>query len=68
MQLEVGSSEVRRQLGVRMMIDRYRAVAHQFAKTDPLEIYQEHVKLPGKLEPSALDIEQFGFTKENMQD
>jgi hypothetical protein len=24
--------------------------------------------LSGKLEPSALDIEQFGFTKDNMQD
>jgi len=39
-----------------MMIDRYRAVAHQFAETDPLEIYKEHEKLPGKLDPSALDI------------
>ena len=40
MDLELGSTEVRKQLGVRMMIDRYRAVAHQFAKTDPLEIYK----------------------------
>lgn len=36
LQIQVGSPEVVKQLGVRMMIDRYRAVGHQFAKTDPL--------------------------------
>lgn len=36
LELVTGSPEVHKQLGVRMMIDRYRAVAHQFAKTDPL--------------------------------
>lgn len=36
LQIQVGNPELIKQLGVRMMIDRYRAVGHQFAKTDPL--------------------------------
>lgn len=38
------------------MIDRYRAVGHQFAKTDPLEM-NWHDKMPGKLEASKLNVE-----------
>jgi 2-oxoglutarate dehydrogenase complex dehydrogenase (E1) component-like enzyme len=45
-----------KQLGVRMMIDRYRAVGHQFAKTDPLNM-SWHDKFPGALDSSSLNIE-----------
>lgn len=50
-----------------MMIDRYRAVGHQFAKTDPLDMGWHH-KLPGALDIASLNIEEFGFTKHNLQD
>lgn len=50
-----------------MMIDRYRAIAHQFAKTDPLEL-DDREKYPGRIEEECLNIEQFGFTKDNLQD
>ncbi len=53
--MSIGSPEVMKQLGVRMMIDRYRAVGHQFAKTDPLDI-NYHEKMPGKLNISSLRV------------
>ena len=45
-----------------MMIDRFRAVAHQFAKTDPLKLGHRE-RLPGKIDISCLDISEFGFTE-----
>jgi 2-oxoglutarate dehydrogenase complex dehydrogenase (E1) component-like enzyme len=43
-----------------MMIDRYRAVGHQFAKLDPLDMHNER-KLHGRLDPSILNLSEFGF-------
>lgn len=47
------------------MIDRYRAVGHQFAKTDPLEMNWRE-RYPGALDISSLNIEEFGFSKHNL--
>jgi 2-oxoglutarate dehydrogenase complex dehydrogenase (E1) component-like enzyme len=50
-----------------MMIDRYRASAHQFADTDPLKL-DWHEKMHGKLDKSIFNLEEFGFTKDNLKD
>jgi 2-oxoglutarate dehydrogenase complex dehydrogenase (E1) component-like enzyme len=50
-----------------MMIDRYRAVGHQFAKTDPLGM-NWHYKMPGSLDIKKLNVEEFGFSKNGLKD
>lgn len=57
------SNEVMQQLRVRLMIDRYRAQGHQFAKLDPLE-FDGDKNCYGRLDPSILKAEAFGYTKE----
>lgn len=42
------------------MIERYRAIGHQFAKVDPLGF--ERRNFIGAIDPSVLSIDSFDFT------
>lgn len=45
-----------------MMIDAYRNIGHQFAKTDPLDLPQNKNRV-GRLPDDALNLDKFGFTQ-----
>ena len=55
--------EVANQIKMRMMIDAYRNLGHQFAKVDPLNLPLNSNRV-GRLEADTLHISQFGFTPE----
>jgi 2-oxoglutarate dehydrogenase complex dehydrogenase (E1) component-like enzyme len=47
---------------MRLMIDGYRSIGHQFAKIDPLDLPQNK-NLPGRLPDSYLSATDFGYRK-----
>ena len=66
----IGSSDMReitKQLKMRLMIDSYRSIGHQFAKVDPLYLPQNK-NLYGRLPEESIQPEAFGFEKGEMQD
>ena len=65
--LHISSSDspyINQQLKVRMMIERYRAVGHQFAKVDPLNIPRNH--FVGAVDPKHIEPKAFGFTSSEL--
>lgn len=60
--LSAATKEIGNQLKMRLMIDAYRTIGHQFAKIDPLELPQNKL-LHGRLPEDSLTAEQFGYRK-----
>lgn len=59
----VGSNDIKeitKQLKMRLMIETYRSIGHQFAKIDPLYLPQNK-NLYGRLPDDALKASSFGF-------
>lgn len=52
---------------MRMMIDAYRNLGHQFAKIDPLDLPLNKIRV-GRLPDDTLDISKFGFSREELKD
>lgn len=65
--LSAATKEIGNQLKMRLMIDTYRSIGHQFAKLDPLELPQNK-QLHGRLPDHSLDATEFGYKKEEMGD
>lgn len=57
--------EITKQLKMRLMIDTYRSVGHQFAKIDPLYLPQNK-NLHGRLPDDVLKASAFGFEENEM--
>ena len=55
---------VSQQLKIRMMIERYRTIGHQFAKVDPL--HMEKKAFVGSIDQEVLGIKAFDFTPEEL--
>ena len=53
---------VSQQLKIRMMIERYRSIGHQFAKVDPLGMDKKD--FIGSIDQEVLGIKAFDFTPE----
>jgi 2-oxoglutarate dehydrogenase complex dehydrogenase (E1) component-like enzyme len=56
------SKVITNQLKMRLMIDSFRALGHQLAKIDPLEL-PTHKSMHGSISPYSLKAENFGYTK-----
>lgn len=56
------SPYVSQQLKLRMLIERYRSIGHQFAKVDPLGLPRNN--FVGSVDESVLDLSAFEFTPE----
>lgn len=62
---QAGSPYVTQQLKLRMLIERYRSIGHQFAKVDPLNLPRGN--FIGAVDPSKLSLEAFEFTDAEKQ-
>ena len=58
---QAGSPYVTQQLKLRMLIERYRSIGHQFAKVDPLNLPNQN--LIGAVDPSKISLDAFEFTE-----
>jgi 2-oxoglutarate dehydrogenase E1 component len=65
--LSAATKEIANQLKMRLMIDTYRTIGHQFAKIDPLDLGQNK-DLHGRLPEDSLAATQFGYRKEEMNE
>lgn len=63
--LSAATKEIGNQLKMRLMIDTYRSIGHQFAKLDPLELPQNK-QLHGRLPAHSLEATEFGYKREEM--
>lgn len=55
---------VSQQLKLRMMIERYRNISHQFAKIDPLNLPEND--FVGSVDSSVLSLDAFEFTHQEL--
>jgi 2-oxoglutarate dehydrogenase complex dehydrogenase (E1) component-like enzyme len=60
--LSAAAKEIGNQLKMRLMIDTYRTIGHQFAKIDPLDLPQNK-DLHGRLPEDSLSATNFGYKK-----
>jgi 2-oxoglutarate dehydrogenase complex dehydrogenase (E1) component-like enzyme len=51
---------ISQQLKLRMLIERYRSIGHQFAKIDPLNLPEQN--FVGSVDQSVLNLSAFEFT------
>ena len=61
MAISSDSSYINHQLKIRMMIERYRTSAHQFSKTDPLELGRNN-NFIGAIDSKVLEPQSFGLS------
>lgn len=55
---------VSQQLKLRMMIEKYRSIGHQFASIDPLNQPKSH--FVGSIDPKEISMESFEFTQSEL--
>jgi 2-oxoglutarate dehydrogenase complex dehydrogenase (E1) component-like enzyme len=61
------NKEITKQLKMRLMIETYRSIGHQFAKIDPLDLPQNK-NLFGRLPDDVLKASAFGFEENEMNE
>jgi 2-oxoglutarate dehydrogenase E1 component len=61
------SKQIAQQLQMRLMIDTYRSIGHQFARIDPLEL-PRNKDLHGRLNEELLSAASFGYKAEELNE